>query len=226
MSHPADEPNLEVSQQAFTVLLSIGSPAPDIGSPESDGGERRSDDGPERDDDDRPPPVRHWIWQQSICAALHAIFVRGGSVTVRPDGEMLALLWGVASAHSPNGPGETISPRVHVLTDVNRTADADAVSSFSTAYAETGLVQIHEWTGEENELPGPSPHFGLVLLPDGSIPDSPLFGRTSANAVVRWSDQEAFDVPERRDVILEGDAPAVAYLLESVIEGWTGPRQG
>lgn len=226
MSHPAAEPNLDVPQQDFTVLLSIGRPTPDIGSAESEQGARRSDDGPEREESDEPQPVRHWIWQQSICAALHAIFVRGGSVIVRADGELLALLWGVASTHSSNGPGEEIGPRIHLLRDVNRTAEEDDVSSFSEAFAETGLVEIHGWTDEENELPGPGPHFGMILLPDANIPDSSLFRRTSANAVVRWSDEQAFDGPEARDVIFRGDAPAVAYLLESVVQEWVGSSQG
>jgi hypothetical protein len=214
-------------RQPFTVILSVGLPKPKVGGPEENPEEPFPE---ERAHDELPITGRHWLWQQSVSALLHAVFVRGGSVAARLDDELLPFLWGTAQVHAQPVPAEhgemPSEPPVYVLaTDRDeRRQDADSeADSPSGAFEVTGLVRVHRVGPDFSEIPGPRPHFGVVLWPDRATEaDLRFLSSVEGFTVVRWWDEPSPAMRNLRaaELIVEGSAPPLHYLLERLVDSW------
>jgi hypothetical protein len=208
-------------QRPFTVVLSVGAPRPDTRSA-----------APRREappnDDDRVVGGRSWLWQQSVSALLHAVFLRGGTVASRMNDELLPFAWGVAQTHAAVVAAErgafARTPSIYLLRDGagQRRPDADDPTTSFAAFEATGLVGVRHRPVFEGDLPGPPPHFGMVLWPDASTQaDQRLLSHTERATVLRWPGDTVEGLPRRAvDLIIEDANPPLHWLLERTVDSW------
>lgn len=233
MSTWDDKQDDDVYRTPFTVVLSVGSAMPSVGGPDETDSTSHSD----RSHGTEPVSSRSWTWQPSVSALLHAVFARGGTITARLDDELLPFLWGSAQVHAQAVPaehGETpTEPAVYALTsamdehpDPKRSERSDSVAG---AFEATGLVRVQPFTRDIQQIPGPGPHFGVVLWPDETIEeDLPLLYLTESIAVVRWWDAPPVEQlgPDTEDIAVEGDAPPLQFIIERLVDSWIAGGRG
>lgn len=238
-----DSTLFESSRTPFTVVLSAGAATPIIGGPGTGDTSPHVDRAP----GGQPQSSRNWVWQSSVSSLLHAVFARGGTVATRLDDELLPFVWGIARLHAQPVSaehGETPSePVVYALTTTIQELpdywrrrggrdpyDREQTSEpYAAAFESTGLVQAQLFRPDTREMPGPGPHFGIVLWPDETTDaDLPFLSLADSVTIVRWWDDPPFEAlgPGAEELRLEEDAPPLQFMIERLVDAWLTRGQG